>query len=191
MSGRRSSAKDFRRRLFDPEASINFAERVFQEAGIGLAVIGRFAIWGWVDDESQHSMTKDFDVAVARVDMPFLESWIEEQSLPVRHLSIGGLNVKHANSGVNIDFIDRSSKQWGDLSALYSEAIKEALDQGEVFQFGDVELPLVPPEHLVVMKIATLERDDELDASRLLESPTAEVAVETVRDLFLNLSACL
>jgi hypothetical protein len=81
-----------------------------------------------------------------------------------------------------VDFIDRTDPRWGDLGALYGEAVADALRSGESVKVGSVDLPLVAPEFLVTMKVGTGEREDEADARRLLEA-VADLDVERVRAL--------
>jgi len=167
---------------FDEDASSRFAARVLHETGVPGAVVGRYAIWAWVPLQRQ-AMTKDLDLAVAVQNTPFVRAFLERASLLNRVLTIGGVNARHEATGVNVDFIDRSNREWGDLSALYAEAIAAAYETGLVYSFHDVTLPLAPPEYIVVMKLATQEHDDEKDAKSLLMSDEAQVGIDIVRDI--------
>ena len=154
---------------FDPEPSGRFAGRVLAETRTPGALIGRVALWVWLEDLSQHPFTKDLDIAIGRTSMPLVKTWLDRQNLRTRDLSIGGVNVQYPESGVNVDFIDRTNKQYGDLGLLFSEAINAAVASGTTATFCEYEIPVVPPEYLVAMKIVTQERDDDTDAMRLLE----------------------
>ncbi|MBM4318536.1 MAG: hypothetical protein FJ125_00900 [Deltaproteobacteria bacterium] len=164
---------------FDPAESGRFACRVLEEAGVPGALIGRLAIWAWVPEESEHPLTKDMDIAVARENMPFIRDWLARHGLRTRELPIGGINVFYPDLHINIDFIERSSPLYGDLSALFSKAIKAAYKLGEIVNAGGADLLVVPPEHLVAMKLATGDDDDEEDAGRVLEN--VDVDVEQIR----------
>jgi hypothetical protein len=166
---------------FDPGPSGRFAARLLREANVPGAVIGRMAVWTWLPEESEHAFTKDLDVAVNTESMPFVRAWLATQGLKVRELSIGGVNVSYPNEGVNVDIIDRASRVYGDLSGLFRAAIAAASESGETVEIGDASLNVVPPEHLVAMKLATGEDGDEADAIRLIEHVDLDVAL--VRDL--------
>lgn len=164
---------------FDAEPSGRFAHEVLDGSGVRGALIGRLAVWAHVPDPSEHAFTKDLDVAVAREDLPKVHAWLAERGEPMRPLSIGGVNVHKPEAGVNVDFIDRSSAQWGDLGSLYSEAVEAAEESGALAEVGGGPLPLVPAVYLVAMKLATAEDKDETDAIRVMEH--AFVDVEELR----------
>jgi hypothetical protein len=157
---------------FDPAPSGRFAHQALAGANVHGALAGRLAVWAWIADESEHEITKDVDVAMPRQHLPQLVDWLERAGHSVRTLAIGGVNVRAEIEGhrVNVDFIDRSDPEWGDLSALFTDAVEEALDAGLEVDFGGVRLPVVPAEHLVAMKLATAEPRDERDAERLLSA---------------------
>jgi hypothetical protein len=139
-----------------------------KETRVKAAVIGRLAIWAWVEDESEHEFTKDLDMAVGRQDNVIIREWLARQGLRTRNLPIGGVNVYYPESHVRVDFIDRSNDAYGDLGALFLDAIQEASARGFAVTIGKAVLPLAPAEHVVVMKLATGEDKDERDAERLL-----------------------
>jgi hypothetical protein len=158
---------------FDPGPSGRFAARVLRELGVPGALIGRLAVWAWIPDEGEHAFTKDLDVAVRREDLPRIRAWIEKQGLSARELGIGGVNVRAPETAVNVDFVDRTSPEFGDLGLLFGEAIEAARVRVDV---GGASLRLVPAEHLLAMKIATGEPDDARDAERLLLHAGVDVA---------------
>lgn len=168
---------------FSIEASSRFAKRVIDETGVDAVVIGRFAVWGWVADIKRHAATKDLDLAVQHSEYPYVDAWVNRSGLFCRPLSIGGINVMHGASGVNVDFIDRSSATMGDFSGLFSEAVRQSVAEGYELEWEGVTLTVVVPEYLVAMKMATGEPDDERDVRALVLSEDADVDVDEVRDI--------
>jgi hypothetical protein len=160
--------------------SARFAARALSESGVVGAVIGRLAVWAWVPEEEQE-YTKDLDLAVSRLDMPFVRGWLHKEGLHTRELSIGGVNVSYPEDGVNVDFVDRTSRLYGDLGSLFAGAVQAAVESGLTAQIGDFAFPLAPPEYLIAMKMATGEDDDERDAGRLVAH--ADVDVSAARAL--------
>lgn len=153
---------------FDPAPSARFAARALREVDVPGALIGRLAVWAYLPLEEEHEFTKDLDIALHREHMPLVRLWIERQGLSTRMLAIGGVNVYHPDSGVNVDFIDRTGRRFGDLGALFGEAVEAAVEVGETASVEGTELLLVPPEYLVVMKLVAGERSDEADLKRLV-----------------------
>lgn len=164
--------------VFDPGPSGRFAAKILRETNVPGAVIGRIAVWYWVPDPSEHAHTKDLDLAIKQQDMVWIRKALTGMS--TRELSIGGINVKADD--VNVDFIDRSNPQWGDLSSLFSEAVYAAHAKGATVDIGGETLFVTPPEYIATMKIATGESDDEEDAGRLL-SLTPGIDIKQIRDL--------
>ncbi|MBI5509710.1 MAG: hypothetical protein HY903_13230 [Deltaproteobacteria bacterium] len=82
--------------------------------------------------------------------------------------------------GINVDFITCNG-ELGTLSPLFEDAIQAAQRSRKSLTIGGKKLPLVPAEHLVAMKIATMERKDQEDAERLLE--VAKVDIPKLRAL--------
>jgi hypothetical protein len=159
---------------FDPLPSGRFACRVLRQVKVEGALIGRVAVWAWVTEPSQQGFTKDVDVAVSRDGLFRLRQWLQDQGFATRELAIGGVNVK-TDEGVNLDFIARNV-DWGDLGALYEDAVREAIESGRTMDFEDEALPLVSPEHLTLMKLSTMEPRDEEDARRILAAVDLDVA---------------
>ena len=158
---------------FDPNPSGKFAHDVLLAAHVDGVLIGRLAVWSWVPEESEHAFTKDLDIAVSRDALLKIRSWLNAQSITVRDLSIGGLNVT-APEGINVDFIDRAS-ELGNLGPLFEDAVRASYESGKTVKIGGEELFLVTLEHLVAMKMSTLERKDEEDAERLLQYSPVEI----------------
>ncbi|MEW5847833.1 MAG: hypothetical protein AB2A00_03425 [Myxococcota bacterium] len=155
---------------FDPAPSGRLARDLLKKARVPAAVVGRLAVWHWIPDESQHAFTKDLDLAVSRAGMIRVREVISGLDLTTSELPIGGVNVSKAQPVINVDFIDRASSEWGDLSGLFTEAVQEAQRNDELLEVAPhVAFHVVSPEHLTVMKLATGMRKDEEDAVRLLE----------------------
>ena len=168
---------------FDPSPSGKFACSVLREVGVRGTLIGRLAIWAWVEDSSRHNFTKDLDIAISRRDERKLLAYLSDyKDLRVRQLSIGGFNISDEANNIKVDFIHRLSLEWGDLSHLYEEAIREAAKLDHVVTIGGSPLLLVPVEYLLTMKLATAERKDEDDVKSLLEN-VESLEVDKVRDL--------
>jgi len=169
--GRKDGPPVAPRLAFDPEPSARFAAEVLQQARIDGAVIGRVALWSWLPDPADHPFTKDLDLAVSREDLIRLRGWLAgQQDLSVRELSIGGVNVGKPAEGISVDFVDRTSPEWGDLGLLFEEAVQWARSSGRKVELAGKRLHVVGPEHLVAMKLGTGERKDDDDARRLLEA---------------------
>lgn len=174
--------KKRKRRLppFDLVRSLRFAQRILDELDIPYVLIGRYAVWSWVSEETEHELTKDIDFAVKREDLPLIERKLEEETIKLRFLPIGGINVHYPDEKINVDFIDRTSKKYGDLGLLYSDAIDYS---EEIIDIEGMDVPLISAEHLIAIKIASARRKDEDDVMRMMEYPEEEIDVSMIRDL--------
>ena len=147
--------------IFDPNPSIRFALDFFLKAGISrFALIGKLAMWMYIEDESQHEYTKDVDFAVFLREIVNIEEEASKQGLNYEQLHIGGIGIRE--KGLNIDFIDR---RLHGVDQLFSEAIENA--SGEVYVDGN-PIPVVSLEHLIAMKIVSGEPKDDKDLKTLL-----------------------
>jgi len=151
---------------FDPQPSGELSEKILKETNVKGVLIGRLAVWAWVEDAAKHGFTKDIDIAITQQDQKNLVSYLVDRGFKVRELSIGGFNI--SDDQIQIDFIHRNSKEWGDLSSLFEEAIEQSTDIKVAI--GHAELLLIPVEYLIAMKIGTTETKDENDARLLIES---------------------
>jgi hypothetical protein len=142
------------------------------------ALIGKVAMWYWLDDEADHEFTKDVDFAVPQASMPSILDALRETEAEVSQLTIGGVNARIARRGIRADFIDRSSEEWGNLQPLYLDSIRAAETQDDDFEGA----PVAPPEHLVAMKLAAGTDKDERDAIRLL-AKVKDLDIGATRDL--------
>jgi len=169
---------------FDPAPSARFAARILTEGNIQGVLIGRLAIWAYLPKESDHEFTKDLDIAVPYEEMCLVRSWLDQNSIRYRELDVGGVNVLYPDSGVNVDFIDRVSRKLGNLGPLYREAVLAAMVEGETTNVEGTALVVVPPEYLVVMKIAAGEPKDERDVVRLLANVVLDI--DYIRDVMIR-----
>ena len=154
---------------FDPEPSGEFAYKVLEETKVKGILIGRLAVWAWVEDSARQAFTKDIDIAISQRDQPAIVSYLTNKGFKIRELSIGGFNITEERENVKVDFIHRNSMEWGDLSKLFEEAIEKSIESRITVTIGKISLFLVPVEYLITMKIATAERKDEEDVKHLLE----------------------
>jgi predicted nucleotidyltransferase len=160
--------------IFDPNPSIRFALEFFLTAGISrFALIGKLAMWIYLEDESQHEYTRDVDFAVFFREIIKIEDEASKQGLNYEQLHIGGIGIRE--KGLNIDFID-----WRlhGVDQLFTEAIENA--SGEVYVDGD-PIPVVSLEHLIAMKIVSGEPKDDKDLKTLLA--LKEVNYEKARSI--------
>lgn len=176
MASRRKSPP--RPLAFDPVPSTSFGVEILNRSKAPRALIGRVAMWYWLDDEADHEFTKDVDFAVPQASVPSILNALRETGAEVSELTIGGINARITRRGIRADFIDRSSEEWGNLQPLYLDAIRAAETQDDVFEGA----PVAPPEHLVAMKLAAGTDKDERDAIRLL-AKVKDLDIDATRDL--------
>lgn len=176
MATRRKSPP--RRLAFDPVPSAVFGVTILNRSKAPRALIGRVAMWYWLDDEADHEFTKDVDFAVPQASLPSILDTLRETEAEVSQLVIGGVNARIVRRGIRADFIDRSSEEWGNLQPLYLDAIRAAEAQDDLFEGA----PVAPPEHLVAMKLAAGTDKDERDAIRLL-AKVKDLDIGRTRDL--------
>lgn len=182
MSRKKNHTMEVKWPVFDPGPSCDFATEVFRKTRIDGILIGRFAVWAWVSDPASQELTKDLDFAIRRKDLPKILSYAEACGHKTGELSIGGVNIADEDKRIKVDFIHRHSEEWGNLSPLFEHAIEEASEQGRSVVIGNQSYPLASAEHLITMKIATMEPKDDLDAKRLLET-VADIDVARLRSL--------
>lgn len=155
------NTKDKEFQIFDPNPSIRFALELFLKAGISrFALIGKLAMWMYIEDESQHEYTKDVDFAVFLREIVKIEKEASKQGINYEQLHIGGIGIREKD--LNIDFIDR---RLHGVDQLFAEAIENA--SGEVYVDGN-SIPVVSLEHLIAMKIVSGEPKDDKDLKTLL-----------------------
>lgn len=149
---------------FEPAASAVFASRVLGQARVPYALIGRVAVWTWLPPREQ-GPTKDVDFAVPEAAIPRIRQALALENARPVPLRIGGLSVDLGN--VCVDFIDRHVDGFG---PLFVEAVRAARRAKNVADIGGIEVPIVPPEYLIVMKMIPAADKDEDDVVRLLRA---------------------
>ncbi len=173
---RRRTTADFA--TFDPKPSLRFGAKILGDLNTEHALIGKVAMWYWLENPADHEYTKDVDFAVPHASMPALVEKLHAAEMQVRPLSIGGVNAMSESAGIRADFIDRSSEEWGDLQPLYMDAMVSAA-RSEDRVSG---VPVASPEHLVAMKIGAATDKDERDAMRLV-AKVEDLDVDRTREL--------
>jgi hypothetical protein len=163
---------------FDPIPSARFGLEILDRSKSRRALIGRVAMWYWLDDEADHEYTKDVDFAVPHASVPSILDVLRQTDAEVSQLTIGGVNARIAKRGIRADFIDRSSEEWGNLQPLYLDAILASEAQDDQFEGS----PVAPPEHIVAMKLAAGTDKDERDAIRLI-AKVKDLDINATRDL--------
>jgi len=163
---------------FDPKPSLRFGSKVLGDLQAEHALIGKVAMWYWLENPADHEYTKDVDFAVTRASMPAIIEKLRASHVQVRPLAIGGVNALSETAGIRADFIDRSSEEWGDLQPLYKDAIAQAVQSEDRFS----GIPVASPEHLVAMKIGAATDKDERDATRLI-AKVNDLDVDRTREL--------
>ncbi len=157
---------------FDPVPSAEFAHNVLGDLGINGVLIGRLAVWTWLPDPSDHTYTKDFDLAIEKGNRLNVAKYLSDKNYNISELVIGGFNVNIPDENINVDFIDRYSEEEGDFSDLFQDAITKS---NETVNIEGIEFKVVSIDHLAAMKIATMEKKDEEDAKNLLQSEKPDI----------------
>lgn len=164
---------------FDPQPSLEFGSKLLSELHVDHALIGKVAMWFWLENPADHEHTKDVDFAVPSGAIPAITQKLQSlRDVTTSPLPIGGINASDETHHIRTDFIDRSSDEWGDLHPLYRDAIDEAL-RSEDRASG---APVASPEHLVAMKLGAGTDKNERDAIRLL-AKVEDLDVDHVRGL--------
>ncbi len=171
--------------VFDPRPSALFAAELLEATGQKGILIGRLALWTFLKDAADHGYTKDLDIAVSEQSCLEIRNYLKDKDVSIRNLLIGGINVKSRADNdidINIDFIDRSSQEWGNYGSLFREAIAEAVSNNRSVRLDDENsLYVVSLEYLILMKLLTMEKKDEEDAKLLLRS--TEPDINRIRDI--------
>src|SRR3954464_5834718 len=163
---------------FDPVPSVQFGLEVLDRSKSRRALIGRVAMWYWLDDEADHEHTKNVAFAVPQARIPSLLEALHQTDAEVSQLTIGGVNARISKQGVRTDFIDRANEEWGNLQPLYLGVMPAAEEHDDQLE----GIPVAPPELLVAMKLAAGTDKDERDAMRLI-AKVRDLDVEATRDL--------
>ena len=160
---------------FDPNPSIERALDLLEAANVPFALAGRLAVWAAVPADD-HEYTKDVDFAVPHEHMGELERLARERGFAIHPLAIGGFAIR--TDEVRVDFIDRHI----DFGSLFADGVEQALARGtRIHTTGGKAVPVVPPEYVVAMKLATGDPRDERDIERILAR--TDIAYETAREV--------
>ena len=148
---------------FDPEESLKLGLELLREADVPFALAGRLAVWMYVPPEGQQ-FTKDVDFAVPYGHTDRVAAVARERGYEVNELSIGGFGIRARR--LSIDFIDRHPH----LEPLFRDAVARAQEQPERVKVGEAEIPVVPRDYMIAMKLVTREPADERDVEEMLMS---------------------
>lgn len=160
---------------FDPNPSIERAVELLEAAQVPFALAGRLAVWAAVPADD-HELTKDVDFAVPHGRIQDVERAAADAGFQLQPLSIGGFGIRAGD--VRVDFIDRRV----DFEALFTDAVAQAAIQDRRVQTTSGKaVPIVPPEYLVAMKLATGDPRDERDVERLLTR--SHVPYDVIREV--------
>jgi hypothetical protein len=141
---------------FDPQDSMRAGVEILKTAGVPYALAGKLAVWTYVASRRQQ-YTKDVDFAVPYGYSEQAAAAAEEMGYTVTKLSLG-YSVRKGN--LLIDFVDHHPH----LTELFHAAVKAAEKET-----GEGEMPVVPMEFLIAMKLAAGRQKDDFDVTALLK----------------------
>ena len=160
---------------WDPALSSQVAALATAELAVDAMLIGRLAVYAWIGARGEPRYTKDLDLAVRQRDVVALRAWAVRANYTVRSLPIGGVQVTDTSGDVHIDFIDRTSIEYGNLGPL----IESALDTAQQIDLkADVRGQhhwLCPLAALCALKFAAGRPKDEDDLRALVALPECDV----------------
>jgi hypothetical protein len=84
---------------FDPVPSAQFGLEILDRSKSRRALIGRVAMWYWLDDEADHEYTKDVGFAVPQVSIPSILEVLHQTDAEVSQLTIGGRQCTNLETG--------------------------------------------------------------------------------------------
>ncbi len=143
-------------RGFDPQESLRAGVGILEKAGVPFALAGRLAVWTYVSSKRQE-FTKDVDFAVPYGYSEQAAAAAKEMGYTVRKLSLG-YGVRKGE--LLIDFVDHHPH----LDKLYLAAVKAAGEEAD-----EGEMPVVPMDFLIAMKLAAGRQKDDSDVIALLK----------------------
>jgi len=154
----------------DIAAIASRAARLLREAKVeDFALIGGGAVRAFGLERT----TKDVDFAVREAAIPAVLEYFQGD---VRQLGIGGVSLTF-DDGAVVDLVDRRR----DLAPLFGEALDATRLAGSEVVAGGEQIPVVPAEYLVAMKLAAGRAQDEADIAWLLRQP--EIDYSLARDV--------
>lgn len=146
---------------FDPAESLRIGFDLAEAADVPFALAGRLAVWFYVPPAGQQ-FTKDVDFAVPYGHSDRVAAVAKQKGYRVAELSIGGYGIRAGR--VSIDFIDRHPH----LEPLFRDAVAAAQEQPERVKVGEAQIPVVPRDYMIAMKLVTREPTDERDVEEML-----------------------
>ncbi len=152
---------------YDPAESLKVGLEILKAAGVPFALAGRLAVWAYVRPAA-HQYTKDVDFAVPYGNADRIARVARERGYTVTVLSIGGIGID--SSAGPVDFIDRHPY----LSDLFADAVRAAGEEGKRIGTEGGDVPVVPLDHLVAMKMMSGEPSDDKDVEELLTNVRQE-----------------
>jgi hypothetical protein len=156
---RKRSPKDVK--SFDPQKSLRAGVEILEKANVPFALAGRLAVWTYVSSDRQQ-FTKDVDFAVPYGYSEQAVAVAKEMGFTVTKLTLG-YNVRKGE--LLIDFVDHHPH----LEKLFLAAVKAAKEDVE-----EDEIPVVPLDFLIAMKLAAGRQKDDSDVIALLKEIDAE-----------------
>ncbi|MGK5093784.1 nucleotidyl transferase AbiEii/AbiGii toxin family protein [Deltaproteobacteria bacterium TL4] len=172
-------SKTIKKRLvsFNPNISAKKAIEILKKANVEkYALIGGVAMWVHIEDETIHQFTKDIDIAVPYKNIESIEQAIKESNLHYMHLNIGGLGIRE--NEIYIDFIDRHIQ----VEQLFLEALEASTQNVEIDD--EIQMPVVPVEYLIAMKMVSGEPKDDIGVKHLLKN--VSIDYEKAKDITVN-----
>ena len=119
----------------------------FEREGIDYALIGAFALYAY----GYSRATRDVDFITRAEHQSGIVAYLESLGFETLHRSEGFSNHLHPVGGIRIDLVYIEGETAG---AVFREKRKKPL-------FDDLELPVVSPEHLVLLKLFAIHNDPE------------------------------
>ena len=179
MTEKRYPTRRRRRRLADPERSADEGVAILEAAGVPYALAGYLAVVYYIPPSAERQ-TKDADFAVPYGYSDKAAKAAEEAGYSVKQLPIGGYQL--SKPGVLVDLIDRHPR----LDQLFADAVKAAAERAD-----PEDIPVVPLEYLMTMKMVSGSRKDTQDVEYMLMEVADEdyPAIRKTVDRYLGIAA--
>jgi len=146
---------------FDPQASLQAGVEILEKADVPFALAGRLAVWTYVSSSKQQ-FTKDVDFAVPYGYSEQAVAVAKEMGFTITKLTLG-YNIRKGE--LLVDFVDHHPH----LEKLFQAAVKAAEEEAD-----EDDMPVVPMDYLIAMKIAAGRQKDDSDVVALLKEIDAE-----------------
>jgi len=161
LGGKKRKRSPKEARGFDPQVSLQAGVEILEKAGVPFALAGRLAVWTYVSSKRQH-FTKDVDFAVPYGYSEQAVAVAREMGFTVTKLTLG---YSLRKGELLIDFVDHHPH----LEKLFHAAVEAAEKEAE-----KGEMPVVPLDFLIAMKLAAGRQKDDSDVTALLKEIDAE-----------------